>query len=460
MTRRRLHTDAETDAENTVIQNKSRLVAKGYGQEEGIDFEESFVPVSRLEAVRIFVAYTAHKNFPIYQMDVKVAILNALYDLKQAPKAWYDKLSSFLIEQHFTKGLWYLKDSEFELIAYSDAHHTGCNNDCKSTSGGIQFLGDKLVSWSSKKQNCTTMSTAKAEYTVSYQGVVYKVSAFYTKFLAQPWQTMLRVFNRCLTKRTYGHDQTKINILQLFHGVVNRTNVDYAALLWWDFINNVFQKKDVIQYPRFTKLLIIDLIKKYPSIPQTHDEDYHSIKDDTPLLIQEKLAEEDIEKMVEGEEDEESYANDENDEDEVKDDDVEKMNDAAEEKYNDDHTDHTSVGTHATGKELTAPVSPTTATTSKTKIKRGFTSNKTKILLGSITGMCRRQGKIREVLDHCNNVVPEMTFTNTNEMIKEEMPCMVNLAVKKDSEVDPINLPELISKEFATHGPKMIEELF
>ncbi|GKB09756.1 retrovirus-related pol polyprotein from transposon TNT 1-94 [Tanacetum coccineum] len=66
----------KTDAENTVIQNKSRLVAKGYGQEEGIDFEESFVPVPRLVAVRIFVAYAAHKNFLIFQMDVKIAFLN------------------------------------------------------------------------------------------------------------------------------------------------------------------------------------------------------------------------------------------------------------------------------------------------------------------------------------------------------------------------------------------------
>ncbi|GJT57933.1 retrovirus-related pol polyprotein from transposon TNT 1-94 [Tanacetum coccineum] len=124
----------KTDAENTVIRNKSRLVAKGYGQEEGIDFEESFAPVARLEAVRIFVAYAAHKNFPIFQMDVKTTFLNgplkqevfvqqpdgfvdpdfsnhvyrlkkALYGLKQAPRAWYDKLSSFLIEHHFTKGI-------------------------------------------------------------------------------------------------------------------------------------------------------------------------------------------------------------------------------------------------------------------------------------------------------------------------------------------------------------------
>ncbi|GJX10805.1 hypothetical protein Tco_0200664 [Tanacetum coccineum] len=119
--------------------------------------------------------------------------------------------------------------------------------------------------------------------TVGYQGVVDKVSAFYTKFLDQPWQTMFKVFNRYLTTKTSGHDQIKINILQLFHVVVNRTNVDYAALLWWDFTNNVFQKKNVIQYPRFIKLIIADLMEKYPSIPRRLDEVYHSIKDDTPL---------------------------------------------------------------------------------------------------------------------------------------------------------------------------------
>ncbi|GJU01525.1 retrovirus-related pol polyprotein from transposon TNT 1-94 [Tanacetum coccineum] len=66
----------KTDAENMVIRNKSRLVAKGYGQDEGIDFEESFAVVPRLEAVRIFVAYAAHKNFLIYQMDIKTAFQN------------------------------------------------------------------------------------------------------------------------------------------------------------------------------------------------------------------------------------------------------------------------------------------------------------------------------------------------------------------------------------------------
>nr|GEZ31384.1 retrovirus-related Pol polyprotein from transposon TNT 1-94 [Tanacetum cinerariifolium] len=66
----------KNDEYQTVIRNKARLVAKGYAQEEGIDFEESFAPVARLEAVRIFIAYAAHKSFPIYQMDVKTTFLN------------------------------------------------------------------------------------------------------------------------------------------------------------------------------------------------------------------------------------------------------------------------------------------------------------------------------------------------------------------------------------------------
>nr|GEZ16665.1 copia protein [Tanacetum cinerariifolium] len=124
----------KTDTENMVIRNKSHLVAKGYGQEEGIDFVESFAPVARLEAVKIFVAYASYKNFLIYQIDVKMAFLNgplkeevfvrhpdgfvdpdfpnyvyrlekALYGLKQAPRAWYDKISSFLFKHHFIKGI-------------------------------------------------------------------------------------------------------------------------------------------------------------------------------------------------------------------------------------------------------------------------------------------------------------------------------------------------------------------
>ncbi|GJX61612.1 retrovirus-related pol polyprotein from transposon TNT 1-94 [Tanacetum coccineum] len=121
------------DEYGDVLKNKARLVAKGYRQEEGIDFEESFALVARIEAIRIFIANAATKNMIIYQMDVKTAFLNgdlqeevfvsqpegfedqdnpthvyrlkkALYGLKQAPRAWYDTLSKFLLANNFFKG--------------------------------------------------------------------------------------------------------------------------------------------------------------------------------------------------------------------------------------------------------------------------------------------------------------------------------------------------------------------
>ncbi|GJS36744.1 retrovirus-related pol polyprotein from transposon TNT 1-94 [Tanacetum coccineum] len=80
------------------------ITLKWIYKEEGIYFEESFAPVSRLEAVRIFLAFAARMNMTVYQMDVKTAFLNALYGLKHAPRAWYDLLSSFLLSQGFSKG--------------------------------------------------------------------------------------------------------------------------------------------------------------------------------------------------------------------------------------------------------------------------------------------------------------------------------------------------------------------
>nr|GEY78351.1 retrovirus-related Pol polyprotein from transposon TNT 1-94 [Tanacetum cinerariifolium] len=172
--------------------HQARLVAKGYAQEESIYFKESFAPVARLEAVWIFIAYAAHKSFPIYQMDVKMAFLNgllnkevyvaqpdgfvdpdhlekvyrlrkALYRLKQPPRAWTS-------DPPIPKRYLYQsgQDFGFELIAFSDADHAGCIHTRKSMSRGIQFLGDKLVSWMSKKQDCTAISSVEAKYVALY----------------------------------------------------------------------------------------------------------------------------------------------------------------------------------------------------------------------------------------------------------------------------------------------------
>ena len=123
----------KSDEHGTVIRNKSRLVAQGYTQVEGIDFDETFAPVARLESIKILLAIASHLNFKLYQMNVKSAFLNgmlqeevyveqpkgfvnpqrpndvyklkrALYGLKQAPRAWYDRLTAYLTEHGFKRG--------------------------------------------------------------------------------------------------------------------------------------------------------------------------------------------------------------------------------------------------------------------------------------------------------------------------------------------------------------------
>ncbi|KAJ9552612.1 hypothetical protein OSB04_016657 [Centaurea solstitialis] len=129
-----------------VIRNKARLVAQRYRQEEGIDYDETFAPVARLEAIRLFLGYAAHMKFQVFQMDVKSAFLNgklteevyvaqppgftdpkhpnhvyklnkALYGLKQAPRAWYETLSTYLIKEGFTRGK---IDSTLFVKSYKD----------------------------------------------------------------------------------------------------------------------------------------------------------------------------------------------------------------------------------------------------------------------------------------------------------------------------------------------------
>ncbi|GKB17538.1 retrotransposon protein, putative, ty1-copia subclass, partial [Tanacetum coccineum] len=237
-----------------ILKNKARLVARSYRQEEGIDFEESFAPVARLEAIRIFLVFADHMNMVVYQMDVKTTFLNgnlreevyvsqldrfvdkdkpnrmyklkkALYGLKQVPRACprgifinqskyalkslkkygfdsCDPVDTPMVEKskldedkeekavdpsHYRgsayrkvlkcgkrifqylkgtvhRGLWYPKDSSIALTAFADADHAGCQDTRRSTSGSMQLLGDRLVSWSSKRQKSVVISTTEAEY--------------------------------------------------------------------------------------------------------------------------------------------------------------------------------------------------------------------------------------------------------------------------------------------------------
>ncbi|GJY91526.1 retrovirus-related pol polyprotein from transposon TNT 1-94 [Tanacetum coccineum] len=236
-----------------VLKNKARLVAQGFRKEEGIDFEESFAPVARIEAIRIFVANAANKNLTIFQMDVKMAFLNDelkeevyisqpevfvdqdspshIYKLKkgslrsqtsttcmfanlmttkfkmsmmgqmsfflglqisQSPRGIFLNQSKYASEIIKKYGMLTSDSGETPMVEKSkldedlqgkpvdatlyrgmirsfmyltsNADHAGCLDTRRNTSGSAQFLGDKLVSWSSKKQKSIAISSTEAEY--------------------------------------------------------------------------------------------------------------------------------------------------------------------------------------------------------------------------------------------------------------------------------------------------------
>nr|GEY98523.1 copia protein [Tanacetum cinerariifolium] len=203
--------------ENVIIsRNKARLVAQGYNQQKGIDYDETYAPITRLESIRILLAYACDLDFMLFQMDVKSAFLNgfiseevyvaqplgfidfekpdyfyklkkALYDLIQAPKAWPDIMFSVCLCARFQEapktsyleavkyifryikgtthlGLWYPKGIDIETVVYADPDHVGDYVDRKSTSGICTFVGCCLTSWFSKKQVVLAISTTEYEY--------------------------------------------------------------------------------------------------------------------------------------------------------------------------------------------------------------------------------------------------------------------------------------------------------
>nr|GEW00805.1 uncharacterized mitochondrial protein AtMg00810-like [Tanacetum cinerariifolium] len=174
------------DERGIVVKNKAILVAQGHTQEEGIDHDEVFAPVARIEDIRLFLAYASFKDFVVYQMDVKSAFLYEKIE-EEAPRAWPDitfvvcacarfQVTPKTSHLHAVKrifrylkgqpklGLWYPKDSPFDLEAYSDSDYAGASLDRKSTTRGCQFLGKRLISCQCKKQSIVANSTTEVEY--------------------------------------------------------------------------------------------------------------------------------------------------------------------------------------------------------------------------------------------------------------------------------------------------------
>nr|GFC85470.1 putative ribonuclease H-like domain-containing protein [Tanacetum cinerariifolium] len=160
------------DERGIVIRNKARLVAQGHTQEEGIDYKEVFAPVARIEAIRLFLAYTSFMGFPVYQMDVKSAFLygtieeevyvcqppgfkdpeksekvykvvKALYGLHQAPRAWYKTLATYLLENRFQRRTidqtLFIKKQQKDILLDSDGKDVDVHT-YKSMIGSLMYL--------------------------------------------------------------------------------------------------------------------------------------------------------------------------------------------------------------------------------------------------------------------------------------------------------------------------------
>ncbi|GJW23525.1 retrovirus-related pol polyprotein from transposon TNT 1-94 [Tanacetum coccineum] len=214
MSRSRLHTDVEMFMYALTVK-----------------FEESFAPVARLKAARMFMAYVAYKNFTVYQMDVKTAFLNE--PLKEEVCS---SITQWNLHTSITIHLEILMNMK-TIRRVPNANET------------IRFMVDKeKITYTVNMFRATfklLVETPKQPFIppadfdyiqpffkiLGYQGSLDKVSAFFTKNLVQLWQTMFMVFNRCLTSRFTDYDQTKINVLQIFHVVINKVHVDYASLL-------------------------------------------------------------------------------------------------------------------------------------------------------------------------------------------------------------------------------------
>nr|GEU82694.1 hypothetical protein [Tanacetum cinerariifolium] len=364
-----------------ILKNKARLVAQGYCQEEGIDFEESFAPVARLEAIWIFLTYAAHTIMVVYQMDVKTVFLNgnireavyvnqpdwfvdqdnpnhvyklkkALYGLKQASRAWNgnnlllvqiyvddiifvastlelcdlfanlmcSKLDTPMVEKskldedkegkaidpsHYHgmigtllyltaikrifcylrgtihRGQWDPKNSSVALTAFADADHAGCQDTRRSTSGSVQFLGERLISCTMDttikqaamdealvphaqglrigRRNFRLLSNIKSkESTRQLVYDVLRICLFFKAFLL--WRSVAAIINKCLTGKSSGYDSLRLSQAQILWGLYHKRNVDYAYLMWEDFVYQVehknSKKSNEMYYPRFTKMHI------------------------------------------------------------------------------------------------------------------------------------------------------------------------------------------------------------
>ncbi|GJZ01265.1 hypothetical protein Tco_0519226 [Tanacetum coccineum] len=330
---------------------------------------------------------------------------------------------------------------------------------------------------------------------VGYQGDVDKVSAFYTKYLAQPWHTMFKVFNRCLTSRTSGHDQTQINILQIFHTVVNHVHVDYASLLWTPSAHKTPTSTTIVgdvQKKRKRRQSVGETSSPKPSLNISVKQFKSS---DTPIpppsddkeREEESYASKFVDSVFHDDDDSgnriEPESNKENpktvDDDDDDENEKEKQDDYNDDYVNDDHTDHTLDGTQETrsldtsnekmytpipsphrsprinlsldktiAKELTDTISPSTATTSQGQRKTRHISSKYTHIPQALRRICKSQDIMIKQMEK-----KFIASNATNDIIENNFPKVLVEAIMKERDTfqetikrslqDQANDPEL-----------------
>nr|GEW47474.1 retrovirus-related Pol polyprotein from transposon TNT 1-94 [Tanacetum cinerariifolium] len=237
------------DERGIMVINKARLVAQVHTQEEGINYDEVFAPVARIKAIRLFLAYALFKDFVVYQMDVKSAFLygrieeevyvcqpprfedlelsdrvykvkKELYGLHQAPRAWYETLSTYLLDNRFHRvkrifrylkgqpklGLWYPKDLLFDLEAYTDTDYAGASLDRKSTTGA--YTDTDYAGASLDRKSTTGEYVAASNYYgqvlwIQNQILDYGYNFMNTKIFIDNESTI------CIVKNLVFHSKTK-----------------------------------------------------------------------------------------------------------------------------------------------------------------------------------------------------------------------------------------------------------
>ncbi|GKE19974.1 putative ribonuclease H-like domain-containing protein, partial [Tanacetum coccineum] len=288
------------DERGVVVRNKARLVAQGHRQEEGIDYDEVFAPVARLEAIRVHSGIGYEEEVYVSQPPGFVdpdhpkkvyKVVKALYGLHQAPRAWYATLSTFLEKHGYRRGtidktlfikkdkkdiilvtpkvshlyavkrifkyikgkpklgLWYPRESPLDLVAYSDSDYAAANLDRKSTTGGCQFLGRRLISWQCKKQTIVATSTTEAEYVAAASccGQVLWLQNQLLDYGFNFMNTIIHIDNQstiCIIKNPVYHSKTKH--IEIRH----------------HFIRDCYEKKLIQVQKIHTDLNVADLLTK------------------------------------------------------------------------------------------------------------------------------------------------------------------------------------------------------